>query len=187
MRFIVAGLGNPGQHYANHRHNVGFTVVNTLAQRHEVTFTRRHGKCMVTDFCLGTSRVILVKPQTFMNMSGQAIARIVDFFHLPLDRLLVVYDDVDLPIGAIRIRPEGGSGGQRGMGSIIEHINSQNIPRLRVGIDCPLDRTPTASYVLHPFSDDQKNVISSMLPLAADAVETFVCEGVVAAMDKFNS
>ena len=186
-RFIIAGLGNPGREYARHRHNVGFTVVNTLAQRHGVTFTRLQGKSLVTEFCIGESQVLLVKPQTFMNMSGEAVAQLVRYYHLPLERLLVVLDDLDLPIGVLRMRMEGSSGGQKGIRSIMEHLGSQVFPRLRVGIDRPPGRMGATSYVLHPFSGEQAKVIEGILPLAADSVETFVREGIMVAMDKFNS
>lgn len=186
-RFIVAGLGNPGREYARHRHNVGFMVVNELAQRHDVTSMRRQGKSLVTELLLGKMQVVLAKPQTFMNCSGEAVAELVHFFNLPLERLLVVFDDLNLPMGVMRVRMEGGSGGQKGMMSVIDQLDSRAIPRIRVGIDRPPGRMDAADYVLKPFSGQQSEVITNMLPLVADAIETVVREGIVTAMDKFNS
>lgn len=162
-------------------------VMNTLAQRHDLTFARRQGKSLVAEFSLGDARVILVKPQTFMNSSGEAVAELVRFFSLPLECLLIVFDDLDLPIGVLRARSGGGSGGQKGMKSIITHLHNYDIPRVRVGIDRPPDKVDAAAYVLNSFSVEQTRVIDKTLARVADAVETFVREGIDPLMDKFNS
>lgn len=132
-RFLIIGLGNPGRSYTRHRHNVGFMVLDELARRQQVAFTRRRGKALQADFRLGSAQVLLAKPQTFMNMSGEAAQRLLRYFHLPLQKTLVVFDDLDLPTAALRMRPLGGSAGHKGMQSVIDRLGSRAIARLRVG------------------------------------------------------
>ncbi len=186
-RFLIVGLGNPGRSYARHRHNVGFMVLDELARRQQVAFTRRHGKALQADFRMGSAQVLLAKPQTFMNMSGEAAQRLLHYFHLPLQKTLVVFDDLDLPTAALRMRPLGGSAGHKGMQSIIDRFGSRAIPRLRVGIDRPPGKMDPAAYVLQPFSHEQQELIDAALPRAAEAIEAFVRTDIESAMSAFNS
>ena len=186
-RFLIIGLGNPGRSYTRHRHNVGFMVLDELARRQQVAFTRRRGKALQADFRLGSAQVLLAKPQTFMNMSGEAAQRLLRYFHLPLQKMLVVFDDLDLPTAALRMRPLGGSAGHKGMQSVIDRLGSRAIPRLRVGIDRPPGKMDPAAYVLQPFSDEQQELIDAALPRAAEAIETFVRTDIESAMSAFNS
>jgi PTH1 family peptidyl-tRNA hydrolase len=184
---MVVGLGNPGSEYANHRHNIGFQVVDHLARNHRLTFARQKGaKARIATGQIGERQVLLAKPQTFMNLSGKAVARLSRANQVPPERILVVYDDLDLPLGRLRLRPEGGSGGHKGMRSIIELLGTQKFPRLRLGIDRPPGRLDPAEYVLQPFVDQEADTVAKMVEWAVAAVEHWLAEGIVVAMDHFN-
>ncbi len=186
-RALVVGLGNPGAEYARDRHNIGFQVVQALARAHGLTFTRHKGsKAQVAEGRVGFCSVLLAKPQTFMNLSGQAVGRLSRAHEIPPDQILVVYDDLDLPLGRLRLRPEGGSGGHKGMHSILEVLGTPLFPRLRVGIDRPPGRMDPAEYVLQPFSDEEKPILAEAVERAVAAIECWLAEGIVAAMDRFN-
>jgi PTH1 family peptidyl-tRNA hydrolase len=185
--YLIAGLGNPGREYRLTRHNIGWQVLDQLAAQHKLAFTRTQGKAVYTDYRLGEKRILLVKPTTFMNASGDAVQPLCKFFQVPLDKLLVVYDDLDLPVGKIRLRPNGSAGGQNGMRSLIERLGTMAFARLRVGIDRPPGRQSGASYVLQPFDAEQLPIIQYVLPKAAEAIETFIQEGLVTAMNRFNA
>jgi PTH1 family peptidyl-tRNA hydrolase len=184
---LIVGLGNPGDEYAVHRHNVGFWVVDALAQAHGLAFSRDRGaRARVARGEIDGRPVILAKPQTFMNLSGQSVGRLRRKHEIPSERLLVVYDDLDLPLGRLRLRPEGGSGGHKGMRSIIDSLGTQAFPRLRIGIDRPPGRMDPADYVLRPFDAGQKTLLPAVVERAVAAVECWLVEGIVAAMDEFN-
>jgi PTH1 family peptidyl-tRNA hydrolase len=184
---MVVGLGNPGSEYARHRHNIGFEVVNALARAHGLVFARRKGtKAHVAEGRVGSRPALLAKPQTFMNLSGQAVRRLSRAHDIPPKRILVVYDDLDLPLGRLRLRPEGSSGGHKGMRSIIEALGTQAFPRLRVGIDRPAGRADPVDYVLHPFAGEEQLLVAETVARAAAAVECWLLEGIGAAMARFN-
>jgi PTH1 family peptidyl-tRNA hydrolase len=194
---MVIGLGNPGRKYAVHRHNVGFRVVEALARAHGAAFARRKGaKAYVAELRsaeprfsegrAGDREVLLVKPQTFMNLSGQAVGRLSRERAIPPEQILVVYDDLDLPLGRLRLRPEGGSGGHKGMRSIIDALGTQAFPRLRVGIDRPPAGADPTEYVLRPFSREEQVVVNEVVERAVAAVECWLAEGILVAMDRFN-
>lgn len=184
--YLIAGLGNRGREFQNNRHNVGFMLVSHLAERLGVSFSRMQSKALVTKCEYKGKRLILAKPQTYMNLSGQAVAPLVRFYKVPLENLLVAYDDVDLPFGVLRLRPSGGSGGQKGMQSIISTLGTEEFPRLRVGIDRPPGRMEASDYVLQDFSKDQAEALAEILDRGAEAVLTFIDEGLDAAMNKYN-
>jgi PTH1 family peptidyl-tRNA hydrolase len=184
--FLIVGLGNPGREYRASRHNIGFTLLDRLAERLGVTFSRLESKSLVTKVEISQHRLVLAKPQTFMNLSGQAVASLVRFYKVPLECLLVVYDDVDLPLGALRLRPGGGSAGHKGMQSIIEKLGTQEVPRLRIGVNRPPGRMEAADYVLQDFSKVETELLPEILNRAADAVMVFVRQGIVVAMNQFN-
>jgi PTH1 family peptidyl-tRNA hydrolase len=184
--YLIAGLGNPGREFQNNRHNVGFMLVNRLAERLGVTFTRMQSKALVTRADYQDKRLILAKPQTYMNLSGQALGALVRFYKVPLGNLLVVYDDVDLPFGVLRLRPSGGSGGQKGMQSIIQTLGTQDFPRLRIGIERPPGRLAAADYVLQDFTKGEVEILPEILDRGVAAVLTFITGGLDEAMNKFN-
>jgi PTH1 family peptidyl-tRNA hydrolase len=184
---LIVGLGNPGQRYASHRHNVGFRVVEALARSHHLSFSRQKGfRAYVAEGRIAGRRATLAKPQTFMNLSGRAVGRLVRARGIDLERLLVVYDDLDLPLGRLRLRPEGGAGGHKGMRSILDTLGSEAFPRLRVGIGRPLGQMDPADYVLRPFQEQEKPVLAQVVERAVAAVECWLTEGLVVAMDEFN-
>ncbi len=184
---LIVGLGNPGEGYACHRHNIGFRVVDALARAHRLSFSRQKGfQARVAEGRIEGQRAILAKPQTFMNLSGRAVGRLVRARGIQFDRLLVVYDDLDLPLGRLRLRPEGGAGGHKGMRSITDTLGSQAFPRLRVGIDRPPGQMDPADYVLRPFREEEMPLVAQVVERAVTAVECWLAKGLVAAMDEYN-
>jgi peptidyl-tRNA hydrolase, PTH1 family len=185
-RYLIVGLGNPGLKYAANRHNVGFRCLDRLAAAHDLGFDRRQKKARVALGAIRGRRVVLAQPQTFMNDSGQSVAPLVQFYRVPPARLLVVYDDLDLPLGTLRLRPEGGSGGHKGMRSIIAQLGDQTFARLRIGIGRPPGQMDPAAYVLQDFAADEEPVIQEALERAVAAVEAWLVEGVEMAMSRHN-
>ena len=184
--YLIAGLGNPGPRYTANRHNVGFRSVERLAAALDLTFDKRQKRACVALGTFHGQRVMLAKPQTFMNESGLAVVPLARFYRVSPERLFVIYDDLDLPLGTVRLRPEGGSGGHKGMRSIIAHLGAQHFPRLRVGIGRPPGRMDPAAYVLQDFSADEDLLLEETLERAVGAVETWLGEGIEAAMNRYN-
>ncbi len=184
--YLIIGLGNPGRDYRENRHNIGFMLLDRLAVKLNARFTRLQSKALVASVAYLKRKVILAKPQTFMNLSGQPVQGLVRFYKLPLTNLLVAHDDLDLPPGTIRIRPDGGSAGQKGMESIIERLGTDEFARIRLGIGRPPGQMQAPDYVLQDFSDAEKTIISETLNRAVDAALTFMVEGLGAAMNKYN-
>lgn len=184
--FLIIGLGNPGPEYKFNRHNVGFMVADKLARGLDTEFGRVQSNALVAQARRGGQRILLAKPRTFMNRSGPAAGALLRFFKVPLEKLLVIYDDVDLPFETLRLRGEGGSAGHNGMKSIIQNLGSQEFARLRVGVGRPKGRMRTPDHVLQDFSKTEQEVLTFVLQRAAEAVVTFVDEGIVSAMNRFN-
>lgn len=185
--FIIVGLGNPGREYRGSRHNIGFMILDHLAKKLGITFSRLESKALVAKGELQSHRLILAKPQTYMNLSGQAVGALVRFYKVPLENLLIIYDDVDLPFETLRMRPSGGSAGQKGMQSIITNLGSPDFNRLRIGVGRPPGQMQAADYVLQDFSKAQLEVLPFILDQAVEAVTTFVSTGVENAMNKYNA
>ncbi|MGQ9598232.1 MAG: aminoacyl-tRNA hydrolase [Anaerolineae bacterium] len=184
---LIIGLGNPGKEHALHRHNVGFMVVDALAQAHGLRFIRKgEARAWVAQGQILDRAVLLAKPQTFMNLSGRAVHRLSQIYRVPPEQILVVCDDLDLPLGRLRLRPAGGSGGHKGLQSILESLGTRSFPRLRVGIDRPPGSMDPADYVLQPFEMDQRPLLLEAIQRAVTAVECWLTEGIAAAMDRFN-
>lgn len=182
---LIVGLGNPGKAYAHTRHNIGFLCLNYFARKHQMVFSQRKCYSQLARGKFGSYDLILAKPLTFMNQSGRAIAALIQNFELPLTNLIVIYDDMDLPFGQIRIRPKGGAGGHNGMKSIIEALGTEEFPRLRVGIGRP--NAEAISYVLSTFSPQEKHRLNRhIIPRVAEALECLLNEGLEAVMNKFN-
>jgi len=183
MRLVV-GLGNPGRRYRGTRHNVGWEVIDLLARRFGIRVEEEQEEALVGPGTIAGCAVLLAKPQQYMDESGGAVRALVRRYGLAPQDLLVVYDDVDLPVGVIRIRPRGSAGGHHGMASIIEALGTQEIPRVRIGIGRP--QGDPAEYVLSRFSPEERPIIEEAVERAADAVETVFREGVEVAMNRFN-
>jgi len=183
---LIVGLGNPGLVYADTRHNVGFKVINKVAKLAKIEVKSRKYKARLGQGKILDNEVILAKPMTYVNLSGEAVELLVRNFQVPLSDLLVVYDDVNLELGKIRIRKKGSSGGHNGLNSIIDKLNCDEFPRLRIGIGRPSAEISFRDYVLSPFSDEENEVIEQVIERAADAVICIISEGINAAMNKYN-
>jgi PTH1 family peptidyl-tRNA hydrolase len=184
---LVAGLGNPGARYARTRHNVGYAVVDELGRRWGVrveNYARRY-EALLADVQRPDQRVLLLKPQTFMNLSGRSVLAVAQFYKLDRSNLLVVCDDLDLPVGRLRLRAAGSGGGQKGLENILLRLGSNDVPRLRIGIG-KVDKSVTTEHVLGRFAPSELEPIAQALDAAADAVECWLREGIDAAMNRFN-
>ncbi len=184
--YLVAGLGNPGRKYERNRHNVGFMLLNRLAEKLGEPFNKVESRALIAKTSYHGERVILVKPQTYMNDSGKAVVSILNFYKVPLENLLVVYDDVDLPLGTLRLRPAGGSAGQKGMQSIIDRLGTESFPRLRIGTGRPPGKKEAADYVLENFPADEAELLTETLERAMEAVLTYLQVGLERAMNAYN-
>lgn len=184
--FLLIGLGNPGREYKDTRHNFGFMLIDRIAVRLNARGMKVQSKAIVTDATYEDHKLILAKPQTYMNLSGQSVQGLVHFYKIPLTNLMVLSDDLDIPFGTIRIRAAGGPGGQRGLSSVIESLGTKDFPRLRLGIGRPPGRMDPANFILQNFSRDEMKSISEILDAGADAVLEFVTKDLNAAMNKFN-
>lgn len=186
-QFLITGLGNPGRQYAANRHNVGFMVLDSLAERLGVSMARMESKALVAKAEYVGNHLILAKPQTYMNLSGQAVRSLARYYKVSLDMLIVVYDDVDLPFGTLRLRPAGGSGGHKGMVSIIDALGTQDFPRLRIGIGRPPGRMDAADYVLRDFNRDETGELPLVCQQSVEALLTYISRGIAAAMNTYNT
>ena len=184
MKMIV-GLGNPGREYRGTRHNVGFEVIDVLARRNKINVKSRRGKALIGEGDIGAEHVVLVKPSTFMNLSGQAVADIARRCHLKPSDIIVIADDVNLDLGRLRLRAQGSAGGHNGLKSIIYSLCSQEFARVRVGIGSP--RREMVDFVLSRFSKQEQKIINEAIERAADAVEAIIEEGIEPAMNTFNA
>ena len=184
--YLLIGLGNPGREYRDNRHNVGFMLIDRLAVRLDAHGMKVQSKAIVTTASYQERRLILAKPQTYMNLSGNSAQGLLNFYKLPMENMLIAHDDLDIPFGTLRIRPKGGPGGQGGMASTIEKLGTNGFARLRIGIGRPPGRMDPAAYVLQDFSRDEMRILSEIIDRAADAALEFVMNGVNAAMNKYN-
>lgn len=181
---IVIGLGNPGSDYAKNRHNVGFMVIDHLAGRLCIEQFKDKFKALIAEVRLGSEKVILVKPMTFMNASGEAVLEIVRFYKEDLSDVLVIYDDMDIELGRLRVRQKGSAGGHNGMKSIIYQLQNDKFPRLRVGIGKP--PYDVINYVLGNFTAEEFKVVEEVVEKSADAVEEFINKGIIHTMNIYN-
>lgn len=184
--YLIVGLGNPGRDYKGTRHNIGFMAVDSLAKALDIKLTKVQSKALIGLGKMDGARVVLAKPQTYMNLSGQAVVGLMNFYKVDRANLIVVHDDIDLPFGTIRIRPKGGSAGQRGLGSIIEKLGSQDFSRMRLGVGRPPGRMDPKDYVLQHFTKDENEILQTMLDTACEAAREFVSNGLEAAMNRYN-
>jgi PTH1 family peptidyl-tRNA hydrolase len=184
---LIVGLGNPGREHAGNRHNVGWRVADRFVEAQGWRFGKKQNDALVAMGQIGDTRVIVAKPQTFMNLSGRSVQPLAKFYKAPLDRLLVIYDELDLPFGTIRLREKGGAGGHNGMRSIIDRLGGGDFPRLRVGIGRPPGRMDPAAFVLRDFDANEQAELNSILDQAVKAIETWIAEGIAAAMNQNNT
>ena len=191
---LIVGLGNPGRVYANNRHNIGFICLNYFAKSQGIKFDQKRGRARIGIGEAAGNKVVIAKPQTYMNRSGQSVSRLVQKFNIDLNDLLVIHDDLDLPLGKIRIRQGGGSGGHKGIDSIISYLESQDFIRLRVGIGRPIknegateiSEADIIAYVLSDFTEEEKQTIVQVIPMVSEAILYLLTEGLVAAMNRYN-
>lgn len=185
--FCVVGLGNPGEPYTGTRHNVGFRVVDLLAGEKHTDIRRPRFWALTAEADFGRTKVFLMKPQTFMNRSGRSVAQAVRTLDIPAENVVVVYDDLDLPVGRLRVRAEGGPGGHRGVSSIVEDLGTTRFPRIRVGIGRPEGNLTVVEHVLSPYAPGEEEAAAEAERRAAEAVACAVELGVKTAMDRFNA
>ena len=186
ITFLIAGLGNPGREYQNNRHNVGFMAVDALAKEMGFKNLKVKSKSVVMEGKWNDKKVILIKPQTFMNLSGTAVSSLFRFYKVALTNLIVIHDDLDLPSLSIRLRPGGGAGGQKGVASIIQQIGTQQFNRLRIGIGRPPGRMDPADYVLQNFPKQEEKELPILFDTVTKAVMTIMESGIEIAMNKYN-
>jgi len=184
--YLIVGLGNPGREYRETKHNIGFMVIDRLGESIGCKLIKVQSKAIIGVGRIGDQKVILAKPQTFMNLSGQAVVGLLHFYKIDPSRLIVAHDDVDLPFGQTRMRPGGGSAGQKGIGSIIEKLGSPDFARLRMGVGRPPGQREAADYVLKGFSKTDMEFLPEFINRGAEGLKSFVIDGIDNAMNKFN-
>lgn len=183
---MIVGLGNPGREYENTRHNIGFTVVETLAKAYQLAFNGKKSKAVYADGTIADRRVMIVKPQTYMNLSGHAVRGLADFYQIEPAKIIVVSDDMDIPLGTLRLRPKGGAGGQKGVRDIIQQLGTDEFPRLRFGIGRPPGRMEPSKYVLQPFRREDEALLHETLDRSVRALEDWLRSGLEHAMNRHN-
>jgi len=187
---LIIGLGNPGPGYAHSRHNLGFMCLHHFARSHGIQFDKKQGKARIGTGEVAGNKVVLATPQTYMNLSGQAVSRLANKYNISPDNLLVIHDDLDLPLGKIRLRRGGGSAGHKGIKSIVAELGSPDFSRIRVGIGRPLvgaiAEADIMAYVLSNFTSEEKESVSRVIPRVSEAVLCLLTEGLTVAMNRFN-
>jgi PTH1 family peptidyl-tRNA hydrolase len=182
--YIIAGLGNPGKKYENTRHNIGFITLDYLAERHDIKINKIKHKALVGEGRIAGQKVLLVEPQTYMNLSGESLREVMDYYKVDIEDMIVIYDDIDLEAGAVRIRKKGGPGTHNGMRSIVQHLGT-DFPRIRMGIGKDR-RGDLVDFVLGGFTKEDKEVLEPAIERAALAIEMYISEGIEKAMNKYN-
>jgi len=185
---LIVGLGNPGRSYTNNRHNIGFACINHFARSCGIKFSQKQGKARTGTGKVAGNEVVLAKPQTFVNSSGEAVSQLVKKFNINLEDLIIIHDDLDLPLAKIRLRYGSSSGGHKGINSIIKELGSQDFIRIRIGIGRPAEaeEEKIIAYVLSDFTSEQKQAIAPVIPRVTEALLCLLTEGLTIAMDRFN-
>lgn len=184
--FLIAGLGNPGKEYERTRHNAGFQCIDYLSALYRIPVTKARFKSLTGEGIIQGKKVVLLKPQTYMNNSGEAVKAAADFYKIETGNIVVIYDDADLEPGVIRIRRKGSSGTHNGMKSIIYHLQTDEFPRFRIGIGKPFDNQDMVSYVLGKHNEDEQRIMNEVIEKTAMAVGVFLAAGIETAMSKYN-
>lgn len=188
VEWLIVGLGNPGQKYLKNRHNAGWHVLDTIVRDHpQFRFDEKRSKGLLARGELAGVKVALLKPQTYMNLSGESVGPVVRFYKIPPQRVVVIYDEMDLPLATLKIRPKGGAGGHNGMRSVIQHLGTEEFPRLRLGVGRPPGQMPGQAYLLQDFRPDEWEAMLATYERAAKAIEVLVSQGLNTAMNQFNA
>lgn len=183
---LIAGLGNPGRDYAGTRHNIGFGVITRISDKYNIPLTSKEHKAVCGKGMVGGEKVILAQPQTFMNLSGESIRSIVDYYKIDPEDIIIAFDDISLEVGQIRIRRKGSAGGHNGIKNIIAHLGTNEFPRVKVGVGAKPEGGDLVRHVLGRFSREEEKVIGEVLDCAVEAVEMIVSDDVDAAMNRYN-
>ncbi len=187
---LIVGLGNPGRVYANNRHNIGFICLNYFAKSQGIKFDQKRGLARIGTGEVAGNKVVVAKPQTYVNLSGQSVSRLIRKFNININDLLVIHDDLDLPLGKTRISQGSGAGGHKGVESIIQELGSQDFTRIRVGIGRPdkaeVSEAEIIAYVLSNFTPEQKQAIAQAIPRVSETILCLLTEGLTPAMNKYN-
>lgn len=184
--YLIVGLGNPESDYAGTRHNMGFDTINEIAKRYQINVNKKKFQAIYEIATIENKKVILLKPQTYMNLSGDAIGEAMNFYKIEPQDVLVIYDDIDIEKGSIKVRKKGGPGSHNGMKSVVENIGTTDFPRIRVGIGQPEHKNDMINYVIGAVPEEEKEVLAKGVSKAADAVQEFLKNGIDATMNKFN-
>ena len=184
--YLIVGLGNPEEDYSKTRHNMGFNAINKLAKQVGIEVNKKKFKGLYGTGIIENEKVILLKPQTYMNLSGESIREIIDFYKIKPEEIIVIYDDMDIEPGIIKIRKQGGAGGHNGMKSVISHLNTQNFARIRVGIGMPQNKEDSISYVIGAMKKQDEEILELATDKAKDAILEIIKNGIDKAMNKFN-
>lgn len=184
--YLIVGLGNPEEDYSNTRHNMGFNTINKLAKEYNIEIKQKKFKGLFGNGIIENEKVILLKPQTFMNLSGESIKEVVDFYKIDLNKIIVIYDDIDISPGIVKIRKNGGSGGHNGMKSVIQELQSKDFARIRIGIGSPDDKSDLINYVIGAMPEEDKKILDKSTTIAKDAIVEIIKSGLDVAMNKFN-
>lgn len=185
--FLVVGLGNPEPDYSRTRHNMGFDVVNRLAQKYNIEFNKKNFDAIYGSGIIEGEKTILLKPQTYMNLSGKAVIQYVNFYKIPLENVIVIYDDMDTEIGKIRVRSKGGPGSHNGMKSMVNELNSKEFPRIRVGIGKPKEEYDKINYVIGQIPSEEYIQLQETVNLTVEAITCYIKNGIDNAMNKYNA
>lgn len=184
--YLIVGLGNPGTEYAATRHNIGFDMVTYLSDRYNIPVRSRENKSIVGKGMIGGQKVMLAQPQTYMNLSGESVRALLDYYKIDIDELIIIYDDISLPVGQIRVRPKGSAGGHNGIKNIIQHLRTEEFVRIRIGVGAKPEGGDLVKHVLGRFSREEDGMIRDVFALAEEALEALLDGDVAAAMNRVN-
>ena len=184
--YLIAGLGNPGTEYAATRHNIGFDMITYLCDEYNISLRGRKGKALVGKGVIAGEQVLLAQPQTYMNLSGESIRALMDYYKLDLDELIIICDDINLPVGQIRVRPKGSAGGHNGLKNIIQHLGTEEFTRVRIGVGAKPDGDDLIKHVLGRFSREEDGMVRDVFALAEKALLAIMTESVSEAMNQVN-
>ena len=185
--YLIVGLGNPEQEYANTRHNMGFDVINKISKNYNIEVTKNKYEGLYGKGEIEGEKVILLKPQTYMNLSGQAVWKFVDYFKISPENIIIIFDDIDIEKGQIKIKKQGSGGSHKGMQSVIQMLGTEKIPRIRVGIGSPENKKNMVEYVITKIKKEEKELLEPGIEMATEAVKIIIKEGLDKAMNKYNS
>jgi len=184
--YLIVGLGNPEEDYANTRHNMGFNTINKIAEKYNISINKKKFDGLYENVIIDNKKVILLKPQTYMNLSGKSIIQFVNFYKIEIQNVIVIYDDIDIEKGKIKIRKKGGAGSHNGMKSVVQELNSEEFARVRVGISCPEHKSDMINYVIGAIPEEEKKLLDEGCKKASEAVIEIIKNGIDISMNKYN-